>query len=551
MPLMRLLIIGGVAAGTKAAARARREYPKAEVTIVTQDEYVAYAGCGLPYFVGGEISEAKELIVRTPDEFKQENGITVLTRHQATRIDPAVHVVLVRDLTNGTERTFPYDKLIIATGAVPILPTIDGIALKRVSTVRGLTDAKKIRALLDTGKLKTAVVIGGGFIGLEMAENLTRQGLTVSVIELKSAILPGFDPEIAALAKNHLVEHGVQVYTGEAVTRILGNTHGEAVGVATNARTLDADLVILSAGIRPNTEVAAAAGITTDRRGLIIVDEYLQTNLPDIFAVGDCASVRNRITGKDTYSPMGSTANKTGRLVVANLFAPVEAFPGVQGTTIVRLFNMNAARTGLSTEEAREAGFAVETVLVPTPDRAHYYPGNRLIITKLIADKATHRLLGAQVIGEGVVDKPIDTLALGIAMGITVDQLSGMDLAYTPPFASALSSSIVAANVMLNKLAGKMRGVSPSALQLDDPALQLLDVRTEPEYLIAAIPGAISIPLPELHERLGELDPSRPTVVVCKVGRRAYAGALQLQRNGFTDVRILDGGMSAWPYETV
>jgi len=547
---MRLLILGGVAAGTKAAARARREYPEAEVTIVTQDEYVAYAGCGLPYFVGGEISEAKELIVRTPEEFKQENGITVLTRHQATQIDPTGHIVQVRDLTNGAQHVFPYDKLIIATGALPLLPNIDGVALKRVSTVRGLTDAKKIRALLDTKKLQRAVVIGGGFIGLEMAENLAHQGLTVSVVELKSAILPGFDPEIAAFAKQHLAEHGVQVYTGEAVTRILGNAHGEAVGVETDARTLDAELVILSAGIRPNTEVAAAAGIAVDRRGLILVDEYLQTNLPDIFAVGDCASVRNRITGKDTYSPMGSTANKTGRLVVANLFNQQEAFPGVQGTTIVRLFTLNAARTGLSTDEAREAGFDVETVLVPTPDRAHYYPGNRMIITKLIADKISHRLLGAQIVGEGVVDKPIDTLSLGIAMGITVDQLSGMDLAYTPPFASALSSSIVAANVMLNKLAGKVRGVSPAELTPDDTQMQLVDVRTEPEFLIAAIPGAVNIPLHELHERLGELDPSRPTVLVCKVGRRAYAAALQLQRQGFADVRILDGGMTAWPYET-
>ncbi len=547
---MRLLILGGVAAGTKAAARARREYPDAEVTIVTQDEYVAYAGCGLPYFVGGEISEAKELIVRTPDEFKQENGITVLTRHQATQIDPAAHTVQVRDLMTGAEDGFPYDKLIIATGAVPILPKIEGINLKRVSTVRGLTDAKKIRALLDTGKLHTAVVIGGGFIGLEMAENLARHGLTVSIVELKSAILPGFDPEIAALTKNHLIEHGVQIYTGEGVTRILGNAHGEASGVVTDARTLPADLVILSAGIRPHTEVAAAAGVRVDVRGLILVDEYLRTSVADIFAVGDCASVRNRITGADTYSPMGSTANKTGRLVVANLFAPTEAFAGVQGTTIVRVFTLNAARTGLSTEEARAAGYDVETVLVPTPDRAHYFPGNRTIITKLIAEKSTHRLLGAQVVGEGVVDKPIDTLALGIAMGITVDALSGMDLAYTPPFASALSSSIVAANVLLNKLAGKVRGVSPCELALDDPALQLLDVRTEPEYLIAAIPGACNIPLAELTERRGELDPARPTVVVCKVGRRAYSAALQLQRAGFTDVRILDGGMTAWPFAT-
>ncbi|HEX2950917.1 MAG TPA: FAD-dependent oxidoreductase [Armatimonadota bacterium] len=547
---MRLLILGGVAAGTKAAARARREYPDADVTIVTKDEYVAYAGCGLPYYVGGEISEAKELIVRTPEEFSQENGITVLTRQEAVRIDPATHDVLVHDLANDMQRQLSYDKLIIATGATPILPNIPGVNLARVTTARGLNDAKVIRESIDTGLARNAVVIGGGFIGLEMAENLAHRGLAVSVVELRSSILPGFDAEIAALVKNHLVEHGVQVFTGEGVTQILGKD-GEVAGVETTARTLDADLVVLSVGIRPNSEIAVAAGIATDHRGRILVDEYLQTNLPDIFAIGDCATVRNRITGHDTYSPMGSTANKTGRLVVANLFERQEAFAGVQGTTIVRLFELNAARTGLSTEEARSEGLDVETVLVPTPDRAHYYPGNRMIITKLIADCNSHRLLGAQVVGEGVVDKPIDTLALGIALGMTVEQLSGMDLAYAPPFASALSSSIVAANVMLNKFAGKVRGIAPNELDMNDPDLQLVDVRTEPEHIIAAIPGATNIPLQELDERYEELDPSRPTVVICKVGKRAYSGALLLQRRGFRDVRILDGGMTAWPYETI
>ncbi len=547
--MMKLLIIGGVAAGTKAAARARREYPDAEVTIVTQDDYVAYAGCGLPYFVGGEITEARELIVRTPDEFKHENRIDVLTRHQATSIDAAAHTVTVRDLNSSTDTIFPYDKLIIATGALPLIPNIPGANLKRISTVRGLNDALKIRAMLDSGKIKNAVVVGGGFIGLEMAENLSRRGVKVTVVELKDAILPGFDPEIAALVAKQLREHDVAVYTGEALTEIVGNTAGEAVEAVTTARRLPADMVIFAAGIRPNTAVAVAAGITADR-GMIIVDEYLHTNLPDIFAVGDCASVRNRQTGADTFSPLGSTANKTGRLVVANLFEDTEKFSGVLGTTIVRLFDYHAGRTGLSTQEAKDAGYDVETVLVPTPDRAHYFPGNRIIITKLIADRATHKLLGAQVAGTGVVDKPIDTLSVGIAMGMTIEQLSGMDLAYTPPFASALNSSIVAANVMLNKLAGKVRGISPVDLKLDDKTLQLLDVRTEPEYIISAIPGAINIPIEELHPRLGELDAARPTVVVCKVGRRAYAAALELTRSGFTDVKILDGGMTAWPYET-
>ncbi len=519
--------------------------------ILTQDDYVAYAGCGLPYYVGGIISEAQELIVRTPDEFKHENGIDVRTRCQATAIDPSAREVRARDLDTGIEQTYGYDKLILATGALPVLPAIDGIHLKRVATVRGLTDAKKIRVLVDSGKLRHAVVVGGGFIGLEMAENLAHRGLQVSVVEMRDAILPGFDPEIAALAKKALEEHGVGIYTGETVQRVLGNASGEATGVVTTERTLDADLVILSAGIKPNTAIAAAAGVETDARGMILVDEYLRTNLPDIFAVGDCASVRHQMTDLDVYSPMGSTANKTGRLVVANLIEPRETFAGVLGTTIVRLFDVSAARTGLSEEEARAAGHDVETVLVPTPDRAHYYPGNKPIITKLIADRATHRILGAQVFGEGVVDKPIDTLAMGIALGMTAEQLSGMDLAYTPPFASALNSSIVAANVLLNKLDGKLRGVSPCALELDNPNQQLLDVRTEPEYLIAAIPNSINIPLPELRERIDELDPEKSTVVVCKVGRRAYGAALLLRRLGFRDVKILDGGMTAWPYETV
>ncbi|MEI6520825.1 MAG: FAD-dependent oxidoreductase, partial [bacterium] len=338
---MKLLILGGVAAGTKAAARAKREYPDASVTIVTQDDYVAYAGCGLPYFVGGIISEERELVVRTPDEFKLDNGIDVFTRHQAVKIDTDGHVVMVRDLSSNEDKTFSYDKLIIATGALPIIPALDGISLKRVFTVRGLNDAKKIRAMVDSGKVSKAVVIGGGFIGLEMAENLAHKGIKVSVIELKEQILPGYDADIAAIAKSAMIKKGVDIFTGEGVKKINGNTAGEAAAVVTSARIIDTDMVILSVGIKPNTGFAIEAGIAADKRGLIITDEYFHTNMPDILAVGDCASVKNRQSGHDTYSPMGSTANKTGRLVVANLFEKKASFAGVQGTAIVKLFDCN------------------------------------------------------------------------------------------------------------------------------------------------------------------------------------------------------------------
>jgi NADPH-dependent 2,4-dienoyl-CoA reductase/sulfur reductase-like enzyme/rhodanese-related sulfurtransferase len=548
---MKLLILGGVAAGTKAAARAKREYPDASVTIVTQDDYVAYAGCGLPYFVGGIISEERELVVRTPDEFKLDNGIDVFTRHQAVKIDIDTHAVTVRDLSSNTDKIFDYDKLIIATGALPIIPALDGISLKRVFTVRGLNDAKKIRAMVDSGKVSKAVVIGGGFIGLEMAENLAHKGIKVSVIELKEQILPGYDADIAAIAKSAMVKKGVDIFTGEGVKKINGNTAGEAAAVVTSARIIDTDMVILSVGIKPNTGFAIEAGIAADKRGLIITDEYFHTNVPDILAVGDCASVKNRQSGHDTYSPMGSTANKTGRLVVANLFEKKASFAGVQGTAIVKLFDCNVARTGISEVDAIEAGFDIETVIVPTPDRAHYYPGNKPIITKLIADKETGKVLGASVVGTGVVDKPIDTIATGIAMGMTVSQLSMLDLAYTPPFASAMASSIVAANVMLNKLDGKLKGINPCKLDINDPNIQMIDVRTEGEFIINAIPNAVNIPFEELSQRFNEIDKNKPAVLICKVGRRAYSAYLQLQRMGYDNIAILDGGMSAWPFETV
>jgi NADPH-dependent 2,4-dienoyl-CoA reductase/sulfur reductase-like enzyme/rhodanese-related sulfurtransferase len=548
---MKLLILGGVAAGTKAAARAKREYPDASVTIVTQDDYVAYAGCGLPYFVGGIISEERELVVRTPDEFKLDNGIDVFTRHQAVKIDIDTHAVTVRDLSSNTDKIFDYDKLIIATGALPIIPALDGISLKRVFTVRGLNDAKKIRAMVDSGKVSKAVVIGGGFIGLEMAENLAHKGIKVSVIELKEQILPGYDADIAAIAKSAMVKKGVDIFTGEGVKKINGNTAGEAAAVVTSARIIDTDMVILSVGIKPNTGFAIEAGIAADKRGLIITDEYFHTNVPDILAVGDCASVKNRQSGHDTYSPMGSTANKTGRLVVANLFEKKASFAGVQGTAIVKLFDCNVARTGISEVDAIKAGFDIETVIVPTPDRAHYYPGNKPIITKLIADKETGKVLGASVVGIGVVDKPIDTIATGIAMGMTVSQLSMLDLAYTPPFASAMASSIVAANVMLNKLDGKLKGINPCKLDINDLNIQMIDVRTEGEFIINAIPNAVNIPFEELSQRLNEIDKNKPAVLICKVGRRAYSAYLQLQRMGYDNIAILDGGMSAWPFETV
>lgn len=549
----RLLIIGGVAAGTKAASKAKRENPELEVIILTKEEYISYAGCGLPYYLGGVIKEQKELVVRGPEDFKAEQDITVLVRHEAVKIIPEEKQVIVKDLTENREKTFHYDKLIIATGASPVKPPIPGINLKRILTLRSVSDALTIRALIETKKAKRAVVIGGGFIGLEVAENLVEQGIEVTLVELAEQILPGFDFEMAKIVENYIEEQGVKIHTGEKVVEFIPNDRGEVVKVKTTKEELAVDFVIFATGVRPNTEIAQEAGIELGIAGTIKVNGNMETNIKDIYAVGDCAENINLITGKPVWYPMGSTANKTGRISGININTDEnkDDLRGVLGTTVVKLFNMNAAKTGLSSQAAVDEGYEIETVLVPAHDRAHYYPGYRDIITKLIVDKQTHRILGAQIVGEGVVDKPIDIIVTAITFGAKVEDVAKLDLAYAPPFSMAMSSTIVAANVAVNKLTDRVKGISSVELQerLGDDDTVIVDTRTEPEFIIAAIPGAINIPLDQLVSRADEIPKDKRIVLVCKVGRRAYSAYITMKKLGFQDVAILDGGMAAYPFK--
>jgi NADPH-dependent 2,4-dienoyl-CoA reductase/sulfur reductase-like enzyme/rhodanese-related sulfurtransferase len=549
----RLLIIGGVAAGTKAASKAKRENPELEVIILTKEEYISYAGCGLPYYLGGVIKEQKELVVRGPEDFKAEQDITVLVRHEAVKIIPEEKQVIAKDLTENREKTFHYDKLIIATGASPVKPPIPGINLKRIFTLRSVSDALTIRALIETKKAKRAVVVGGGFIGLEVAENLVEQGIEVTLVELAEQILPGFDFEMAKIVENYIEEQGVKIHTREKVVEFIPNDRGEVAKVKTTKEELAADFVIFATGVRPNTEIAQEAGIELGIAGTIKVNGNMETNIKDIYAVGDCAENINLITGKPVWYPMGSTANKTGRISGININTDEnkDDLRGVLGTTVVKLFNMNAAKTGLSSKAAVDEGYEIETVLVPAHDRAHYYPGYRDIITKLIVDKQTHRILGAQIVGEGVVDKPIDILVTAITFGAKVEDVAKLDLAYAPPFSMAMSSTIVAANVAVNKLTDRVKGISSVELQerLGDEDTVIVDTRTEPEFIIAAIPGAINIPLDQLVSRIDEIPKDKRVVLVCKVGRRAYSAYITMKKLGFQDVAILDGGMAAYPFK--
>jgi len=559
MDKKRLVVIGAVAAGTKAASKAKRDNPDLEVKVFSKERYISYAGCGLPYYIGGVIKEKQELLVRSPEDFKIEQGIEILTEHEVKKIDASEKKVEVLDQRSGKVSEYPYDKLIIATGASPIVPPLENVKLRNIFTLRSVSDAFAVRELVDSGTVKKAVVVGGGFIGLETAENLKHRGLDVTIVELVPHILPPFDEEIALYAQNHMVSQGIKILTGEKVTGFEG-ADGKVTSVKTSAGDIEADMVILSIGVRPNTGIAVEAGIEMGATRAIKVNKYMETNIKDIYAAGDCAENTNLITGKPAWYPMGSTANKTGRIAGHNAALESqeeslkESLDGVLGTTIVRLFEVNAAKTGLSERDAVKEGYEIETVLVPANDRAHYFPGYKDIITKLIVDKSTHKVLGAQVIGEGVVDKPIDTIAAAITLGAKVEDLAKLDLAYAPPFSMAMSSTILTANVMMNKLSGRVETVKAPELieELANGSINVLDVREEAEFFISAIPGATNIPMNELESRLSEIDRSKETIVlVCKVGTRAFLSYLKLQDMGFKNLKILEGGTCAYPYELV
>jgi len=559
MEKQKLVVIGAVAAGTKAASKAKRNNPDLDIKVFTKERYISYAGCGLPYYIGGVIKEKQEILVRSPEDFRNNQGIGVFTEHEVKKINVSEKKVIVEDLKSGNVQEFPYDKLIIATGASPIVPPLENIGLANIFTLRSVSDALTIRELLDSGKVKKAVVVGGGFIGLETAENLKYRGIEVTIVELMPHILPPFDEEIALYAQNHMVDMGVNILTGEKVTGFEG-IDGKVSAVKTSAGDIEADMVILSIGVRPNTAVAVEAGIETGAAGAIKVNKYMETNIKDIYAAGDCAENTNLVTGKPVWYPMGSTSNKTGRIAGHNAAlvkqdeSMKDSLEGVLGTTIVRLFEINAAKTGLSERDAIREGYDIETVLVPGNDKAHYFPGNKRIITKLIVDRSTRKVLGAQIVGEGAADKPIDTIAAAITLGAKVSDLAKLDLAYAPPFSMAMSTTILSANVMMNKLTGRIETVKSGDVYkgLEDGSINILDVREEGEFFISAIPGSTNIPLNEIEARAGEIDKSKETIIlVCKLGERAYSSYLKLKKLGFKNLRVLEGGTYAYPYELI
>ena len=532
---MRVLIIGGVAAGTKTAAKLKREDRSIDVTVITRDMDISYAGCGLPYYVGGFIESREELIVNTPQKYSALTGVEVRTGKEAVALDAQKKEVTVRDVQTGNTEVCSYDRLVIAVGASPAELPIEGKDLNGVFRMRTPDDADGIRKFTEENNVKKAVVIGAGFIGLEAAENLKARGISVTVIDFASQILPNIlDPEMSAYAKKHLLSEGIRVITGTAAEAVLGS--GKVTGVKTTAGTLPCEMLIMAAGIRPNTEFLEGSGIEMFK-GTILVDDQMKTSLKDVYAAGDCVMVTNRITGERQWSPMGSSANMEGRTLAQVIAGEQKKYPGVLGTGVVKLPGLNIGRTGLTEEQARKAGYDVETVLVPTDDKAHYYPDASFFITKLVADRATRKLLGVQVFGPGAVDKMVDIAVMGINMGAVLEDYENADFAYAPPFSTAIHPFVQAVYVLMNKMDGKLVSMTPAEYAAGKAeGFTIVDAQPEP-----AIRGAFYVNLSQVNGEIEGLDKKEKILIVCARGRRAYFLQNRMRYYGYENTVVLEG----------
>lgn len=534
---MKILIVGGVAAGTKIAAKLKRENRDAEVLILTKGADISYAGCGLPYYVGGVIKTRDALVVNTPEAFMALTGAEVRTGVEVTALDRAAKTVTAA-MPGGGTGTYSYDKLVIATGASPVVPHCEGLDLENVFFMRTPDDADALRKKVDAGEIRRAVVVGGGLIGLEVAENLSDRGVKTSVIDFAPHVLSEMlDPEMSAWLENTMAEAGVMTFTGVALEGIAGT--GKVEKVLTSRRPMKADAVVLAMGFRPNTGFLEESGLEMSR-GTLLVDGQMRTNDPDIYAAGDCALVTNRVTGRRQWSAMGSTANISGRLAALRMAGGAQGadYPGVLGTGVAKLPGANMGRTGLTEKAAREAGFDVETVVAVTDDKAHYYPGAGSFLTKMLCDRKTHRLLGLQVVGGGAVDKMTDIAVTAISLGAALEDLQYCDFAYTPPFSTAIHPFAVTVNVLLNKLAGSFETFTSTQYAAGEAeGWRLVDCSIQP-----SIKGAPYMDLTAINGPVEGFGSEEKLLLVCSKGKRAYLVQNRLKYYGYTNTRVLEGG---------
>lgn len=544
---MKTVIIGGVAGGASAAARLRRLDEHAEIILLERGEYISYANCGLPYYIGGEITDKGALTLQTPLSFNTRFRVDVRVNSEATAIDPAKKIVTVRRADTGESYEESYDKLILSPGAEPVRPGWDGIDDPRIFTLRTIPDTLEIKAWIDDRNAKTAVVVGGGYIGVEMAENLANSGLAVTVIEMADHLIAPLDYDMACDVHHYIRSKGVELRLN---TGVKGFKPGEkTLEVVLDGGSVPADMVILAIGVRPDTALARDAGLTLNPKGTIIVNEHMQTSSEDIYAVGDAVQIMNLVTGDTGYIPLAGPANKQGRIAADNICGLNSVYKGTQGSAIAKLFDMTIATTGLNEASATAAGIDYDKVYTFSASHASYYPGATNLCIKLLFGKADGRVLGAQLVGFDGVDKRCDVIATAIRANMNAADLTELELCYAPPFSSAKDPANMAGFVAENVLTGKVK----QFYWQDVPALReksgvtLLDVRTGGEYANGHIEGTVHIPLDSLRENLGSLDKSKTIYVNCQSGLRSYLACRILTQEGF-DCYNLAGGYRL--YET-
>ena len=545
---MKAIIIGGVAGGATAAARLRRNSEAAQIVLVERGPFISFANCGLPYHISGAISEREQLLVTSAEAFHERYRVDVRVRTEAIAIDRASQTVRLRNLETGEECDESYDRVLLSPGAEPVRPRLPGIDSQRVYGLRNIPDLDRIMRHLDETKPRRAVVIGGGFIGIEVAENLHERGLFVTLVEGAEQILAPFDPEMAAIVHAHMREKHIELYLSAKVERFEDKVDHTVVYLH-NGKRLQADIVILAIGVRPETTLARAAGLEIGSTGGIRVNEYLQTSDPFVFAVGDAVEVTQTLSGKPVLIPLAGPANRQGRIAADNMLdGQQKKYKGTLGTAILKAFDLAAASTGLNEKQLCAAGAPYLRTITHGGSHASYYPGAMQITLKLIYSPEG-KILGAQAVGADGVDKRIDVIATAIHAGMSVDDLADLELAYAPPFSSAKDPINIAGYVANNVLRGEQRVISWDELQALQPgSVQLIDVRTSEEFELGTIPGARHIDLNQLRERLSEVARDKPVVLFCQVGLRGYLAWRILKQAGFTELFNLSGGYKTWAW---
>ena len=538
---MKVVIVGGVAGGATAAARIRRLDEHAQIVVFERSGFISYANCGLPYHIGGVIEDPEELTLQTPESFYERFRIQMKVHHEVVSVHPDRKTVLVKNLKTGEVFEESYDKLLLSPGAKPVRPDLPGIDSHKLFTLRTVEDTFQIKRYIDQNRPRSAVMVGGGFIGLEMAENLRELGMDVTIVQRPKQLMNPFDADMAAFIHAEVRKHGVKLALGHRVEGFEEKDGGIDV-LLKDSPSLHADMVVLAIGVQPEAELAESAGLALGLKGSILVNERMETSVPDIYAVGDAVQVKHYVTGEDALIALAGPANKQGRIAADNICGGDSRYLGSQGSSVIKVFDMTAAVTGINETNARKAGLDVDTVILSPMSHAGYYPGGKLMTMKVVFEKKTYRLLGAQIVGYEGVDKRIDVLATAIHTGLKATDLKDLDLAYAPPYSSAKDPVNMAGFMIENISKGLKQWHLADADKLPrDGSVTLLDTRTAAEFSRGHIEGFQNIPVDELRDRIGEIEAGKPVYVICQSGLRSYIAVRILEGHGFEAYNFAGG----------